>query len=225
VYDGSIQFNSYADPQRAFDASGLLSSQPVRARVGLNGLITDSFSAMAMVGWGASFIDATLLPQQQQYDSVIGQAELKWYVSPNPGTASPSDVSLALSSVALGYTRDFQTSYLGNYYGIDRGYLNFNFFFAGRALVTLSGGVAAIAYPTIWWPDQTFRNASFTDLRADGTLFGEYRLANTFGLNATLRYSQNFSNTRISESEGVGGSFYGMAWQRFEAYLGARWFM
>ncbi len=64
-----------------------------------------------MVGWGASFYDNPAgFAAQPQYDSVIGQAELKWFLSAGPGIAAPSDVGLSLSSVALGYTRDFQNS-------------------------------------------------------------------------------------------------------------------
>ena len=104
-----------------------------------------------MAGWGATFLDQNLTSAQPQYDSVIGQAELKWYVSASPGVGATSDLGLALSSVALGYTRDFSTSFLGNYYGSDRGYLKFSYFFAGRALVTLEGGVAAIEYPDMFF--------------------------------------------------------------------------
>jgi hypothetical protein len=224
VYDGSVTFNNYAHVQRAFDADGLVSSTPVRARLGLNGLVTDRFSVLIMAGWGSSFINTTPLPHQQQYDSVIGEAEIKWYLTANPGSSSPGDVGLALSSIALGYTRDFQTSLLGNYYGIDRGYLKFDYFFAGRAYVSLQGGIAAIEYPNIWFPDGvTPRQSSFTDARADGTLLGEYRFTDVFAINATLRYTQNFSNVAIEDIGGMGS--YGMAWQHYEAYLGVRWFM
>jgi hypothetical protein len=224
VYDGSISFNRYANVQAAFDAAGLVSSTPVRARIGVNGLVTDRFAVLLMAGWGASFIDTAPLPQQQQYDSVIGQAELKWYLTANPGVATPNEVSLSLSSIAIGYTRDFQTSYLGNYYGIDRGYLKFDYFFAGRAYISLSGGVGAIEYPNIWDPNGTTeRHAAFTDTRADATLLGEYRFTDTFAINSTLRYTQNFSNQTIPE---IGSTAtYGMAWQHYEAYLGVRWFM
>jgi hypothetical protein len=225
IYDGSIVFNSYANAQAAFDAAGLVSSTPVRARIGLNGLVTDRFSVLLMAGWGASFIDTEPLPHQSQYDSVIGQAELKWYLTANPAAASPNEVSLSLSSVAIGYTRDFQTSYLGNYYGIDRGYLKFDYFFAGQAYVSLSGGIAAIEYPNIWSPDGTTeRKTAFTDARADATLLGEYRFTDVFALNATLRYTQNFSNQTILEIPASAGA-YGMAWEHYEAYLGVRWFM
>jgi hypothetical protein len=224
MYDATLGFNSYSNPGREPDL-GLVNSTPIRARIGLNGLITDRFAAQLLVGWGASFYDTSLVHTIAQYDSVIAAAELRWFLSASPGVASATDLGLVLSSIALGYTRDFANSYLGGYYGIDRGYLKFNYFFAGRALVTLEGGLGAIEYPNLVWADGTSRHASFSDLRADATLFGEYRVTSTFGLNSTLRYTANFSNAVVREKETQMTPGFGMAWNRFEAYVGARWFM
>jgi hypothetical protein len=195
--------------------------------------VTERFQILAMAGWGATFLDQNITSAQPQYDSVIGQAEIKWYVSASPGVSSSSDLSLALSSVALGYTRDFSTSFLGNYYGSDRGYLKFSYFFAGRALVTLEGGVAAIEYPDMYFgPNMgsVLRHTAFTDVRPDATLFGEYRFTDTIGLNTTIRYMANFSNNQIPDTAmpTTPGGMIGqldMSWTRFEAYLGLRWFM
>jgi hypothetical protein len=227
LYDATLGWISYTNPSSAAQ-QGLVNSTPVRTRIGLNGLITERFAALALVGWGASFY-STALRQQPQYDSVIGQAELKWFLSASPGLAQASELGLALSSIAIGYTRNFQNSYLGNFYGNDRGYLKFSYFFAGRALVTLEGGVGAIEYPNMFWSDATLRHSSFTDVRTDATLFGEYRLADQFGINATLRYTANFSNNQVPDVEGPPppgtSGVFDMSWTRLEAFLGARWFM
>jgi len=231
VYDASLRFISYANDQQALSLAGLVSSTPVRARIGMNGLVTDRFAALAIVGWGATFLDTSQLPLQKQYDSVIGQAELKWFLAASPGIANATELGLALSSIAVGYVRDFQLSYIGNYYGTDRGYLKFSYFFAGRALTTLEGGVGAIEYPTILNPPgavgPAVRHDAFTDTRADATLFSEYRFTDAFGINTTLRYSQNFSKAQILPIGSPLGSttLYAMSWQRFEAYLGLRFFM
>jgi hypothetical protein len=231
VYDATFGFTSYTHQQEAL-AAGLVSSTPIRARLGINGLVTDRFSVVALVGWGASFYDNTV-STMPQYDSVIGQAEVKWFLSASPGIAQSADLGLALSSIALGYTRDFANSYLGNFYGQDRGYLRFSYFFSGRTLVTLEGGASAIEYPNmIWAATGDPRHPAFTDVRADATLFGEYRFTDSFGLNATLRYTENFSSAIIPDlDEGAApkasppAASYDMAWNRFEAFLGARWFL
>jgi hypothetical protein len=231
MYDATFRFINYANTSLALQ-DGLVNSAPVRARIGLNGLVTDRFAILALVGWGASFYDKTI-KAQPQYDSVIGQAELKWFLSASPGLQQSSDVGLSLSSIALGYTRDFQNSYLGGYYGSDRGYLKFSYFFAGRALLSLEGGAGAIEYPNMYWGDaaQTQRHTAFTDFRADATLFGEYRFTDSFGLNLTGRYTANFSSNSVpGYAPGTGiatsnATSYDMSWNRIEAFLGVRWFM
>jgi hypothetical protein len=226
VYDATLRFITYVNDQQAV-LQGLSNSTPVRARIGLNGLITDRFAALALVGWGASFYDTSQLPQTPQYDSVIGQAELKWFIAASPGIANAlSDVSLALSSIAIGYTRDFQNSLVGNYYGSDRGYLRFAYLFADRVLLSLEGGVGAVEYPTMYFLQPvSLRHAAFTDVRADATLFGEYRLGASFGLNATLRYTANFSQTHDMLAQPLSSTVFDMGWNRFEAFVGARFFL
>jgi hypothetical protein len=237
IYDATFRFISYGDAQSAAGL-GLTNSTPVRARIGLNGLVTERFAVLALVGWGASFFDTSVLAALPQYDSVIGQAEVKWFLTASPGISAASQLTLALSSLSVGYTRDFANSYLGNFYGSDRGYLRFEYFFGGRAVLSLQGGLGAIEYPKMFWgsgqPRDIRSNGGaithdpFTDLRADATLFGEYRLADSFGINATLRYTANISDKQVQDSPPgtvVPPSFFDLSWTRFEAFLGARWFL
>jgi len=225
IYDATVRFIDYGSETNTVTVP-LANSTPIRARLGIEGLLTERFALLAMAGWGASFYSASAnLPQ---FDSIIAQAELKWFLSASPGVAKATELGLALSSIAVGYTRDFQNSYFGSYYTQDRGYLKFYYLFAGRAVVSLEGGVAAIEYPTLFWADGNQRHSSFSDLRADATLFTEYRFTDTFGLNATLRYSANVSKTLIPIAENPApgtDNNYAMQWNRFEAYIGVRWFM
>jgi hypothetical protein len=228
VYDASLRFISYSSNTSASQVN-LDTSTPVRARIGLNGLITDRFSVLAMIGWGASFYDTTL-PNQPQFDSIIAQGELRWYLSASPGIAKMADVGLALSSIALGYTRDFQNSYLGSFYTQDRGYLKFNYLYGSNFVLSIEGGVAAIEYPNLVWANGDPRHNAFTDARADATLFSEYRFTQTFGINATLRYTANISNVALQVADVKPVSTnpadeFSMQWKRFEAFLGVRWFL
>lgn len=228
LYDASFQIHNYGNANTTVNA--LHDSTPLRTHIGIDGLVTPRFSVLALVGYGSTFTLNGASPAIKQYDSVIAHGELKFFLTANPGTEQASNVSLTLASIALGYNRDFQTSYLGDYYGIDRGYAKVQYMFAGRMLASLEGGVGAIEYPDIYYNNggsDTLAHSSFTDLRADGTLFGEYRFTNTFGLNGTLRYTANFSNTQLTQPtiNGVNGGVYDMNWRRFEAYLGVRWFL
>jgi Putative beta-barrel porin 2 len=226
--DTTLRFITYTNAGDAA-SQGLVDSTPVRSRLGLNGLITERFAALVLAGWASSFYRIT---PQKQYDSFIGQAELKWFLAASPGVAAATDVGLALSTITVGYARDFQNSYLGNYYGSDRGYLQLAYFFASRVVLTFDGGLGAIEYPQMFWADGVSRHSGFTDLRADATAFGEYRFTSTVGLNATLRYTANVSNVHnmpvvelMPNQTPPPLSIFDMSWNRFEAFIGLRWFM
>lgn len=230
LYDASLRWLQYTQSDRS--VSALTDGSPTRARIGLTGLVTPRLGFLGMVGYGATFFNHPNAVYVRQYDSVIAQAELKYFLSaaPTPGDEGQA-VSLSVSSIALGYNRDFQTSYLGNYYGLDRGYLKFAYLFGGRVLVTLEGGLGAIEYPDVFANgttpgSYTQISSGFTDLRADATLFGEYRFTNSFGINTTFRYTENMSDKQLPLGNGGNGtSLYDMSWRRFEAFLGLRLFL
>jgi len=224
IYDGSFAFNSYTMADKAFNA--LTDSTPLRSKLGISGLISPRFSLLAMVGYGGSFMNTTANPQLQQYNSVIGQLEAKFFLTANPGADAPSAATLSISSISIGYNRDFAGSFLGTYYGSDRGYAKFAYFFGGRAIVALEGGVGALEYPNIFKNgDPNPISAPFTNIGVDASLFGEYRFSNTLGLNTTLRYTQEISSTQLPAGGVPAGALYDMNYHRFEAYLGFRWFM
>lgn len=194
-------------------------SHPLRAQLGLSGLITQSFALTVMAGWGASFY--TPKPQED-FDSVIGQLELKWFLSPSakvePGMMSPS-----LSAIAIGFSRDFYDSYIGTFFERDKGYVNFSYNFDGRFLIVVDGNVGPVIYPEI---TGTVAHAPWTDVRIESSLFGEYRFKDQFGVNLTLRYNQNISSTSIITTTGAGApAADSLAYKEFESYLGFRWMM
>jgi hypothetical protein len=234
LHDTTYSFASYMQADRA--TTTLHDSTPLRTRLGLSSLVTPRFAFLGLAGWGASFFRSRTAntatdPMVQQFDSVIGQVQFTFFPTSNP-SAEPGapDASLTLSSIAIGFTRDFQTSYLSDFYTSDRGYARVSYFFAGRALISLDGGVGAVEYPTVYPnpPGGAPPHAPFTDVRADGTLFGEYRFSDSVGVNATFNYAQNFSNTQLQQPGNApnGQPFvYDMSWKRFQAFLGVRWFM
>jgi hypothetical protein len=214
LYDATAGFIRYNTA-----LPGQLNSDPIRARIGINGLVTSSFALLAMVGWGSSFYRGSNNPQQ--FDGPIAQAELKWFVTPSPSSDPMAALLMNLSTVAIGYTRDFANSYLGDYYVINRGYANLSYFLGGRFTLSLAGGVSAISYPNVYDratnPRQLLQGGeAFTTIWVDGSLFGEYRLSNSFGLNATVGYSSAGAHLIINDQ---------LKWNRFAAFLGVRWFL
>ena len=108
---------------------------PLSSRLGINGLVTNHFGVLAMVGWKSIFFE-----RNGEFDSLVGNAELTWYPLPRPDLA-PDEATVGLSAVSVGYRRDANSSYLGNYVQIDGAYAKTSYFFAGMFLVTLEGGL------------------------------------------------------------------------------------
>jgi len=220
LFDAATSFTRYEDPgTNAY----LLDSNPIRARVGLNGLMTDRLALLAMVGWGASFHEAGAVPIQN-FDGPIGQAQITYFPTPAPGLSdSERDVSLTLSRVALGYVRDFESSYFGSYYGRDRGYLRASAFFAQRLLVAGEGGISRVHFPTLYFANGGERTGSFNETRYDASLHTEYRIIPTVGVNATVSYDKNDS---ISMPTSAGTTdLDDLSYDRVQAFVGVRWFM
>jgi hypothetical protein len=210
VYDAKFSFLTYTVGDKA--------AHPLRTQIGFNGLITPSFSVLALIGWGSTFY--TSPSDQHNFDSVIGQVEVKWHLSPAP-TNDPGTAAGGVSAVTLGFIRDFQDSYIGTYFERDRGYINAAYLFGGRFLVVADAGVGPIIYPAT----EDFGGVpGWTDVRVDASLFGEYRIKDYFGINATLRYGGNLSSQAITAPGPDPIPDY-LGYNQFEAYLGGRWFM
>lgn len=210
TFDGRFGFISYTD-----GATSKTGSHPLRARLGFNGLITNAVGLLVLGGWGASFYE----PQgQEDFDSFIGQAELRILLTPS-AQANPEQATLSLSSLSVGFNRDFQDSFIGTYVEEDKGYAKFSYFFAGRFLLVLDAAVSALIFPTQTAPARD----GWTDVRVETSAFGEYRFAKMFGVNATVRYGNNLSDTVLSA--GGAAPFEALQWQDFQGYLGFRWFL
>jgi hypothetical protein len=184
----------------------------VRSRVGFRGLVTYHLALLGMLGWGASFYETRNSAGglvAQQFDSLLANAEVRWFVIPRP-TLEEASITSGLSSVALGYARTFENSYLGSYYQRDRGYLQFSAFLVGRVVSGLEFGVSRLAFPASQF------SAPFTQMRLDGRAFGEYRITDNFATNLTLLYDKVTGTPRINGEA--------LNYSRFQIYLGARLF-
>lgn len=211
IYDGRFAAINY--PTTGLSKTG---SHPVRTRLGATGLITPSFGALAMVGWGASFYSN----DAQDFNSVIAQLELKWYLQPTL-TTDPLKVNPLLSAVSVGFVRDFDDSLIGTYLEKNQGFVKFNYLFGGRFLFNAELAAGAIVFPVQDNPDYG-HPAGWSDMRVDGRVFGEYRVKDWLGLDAQLDYIGYFSQTRLAFPNANGTD--NLAYQQVSLFGGARVF-
>lgn len=221
----NLGFVNYTSPELA--ATVLTNSTPLRTRFGINGLLFDRFALTAALGYGAAFM-SNGRQSTRQFDSIIGNAELRFYLSGNPEQEITNYLPATQSSLSLGFERDFQISYLGDFNMVHRGYLGLSAFLAGRVLLSVSGGVSAVGYQPVFLNNggtqQQVTNA-FTVWRPDAQVYGEYRFSNSFALTATGRWTQAISDQLIPYNNFSPPGVFGMSWQRFEAFAGVRWFL
>jgi hypothetical protein len=230
--EADLLFTSYPNAPRA--SLYLNDSTPLRTRFGISGLMTDWFGILVAAGYSGTFFKDPNAPSTTQYDSVNGQAEGTFYVGGTGGADEPGKSTLLLSTVSLGVSRDFQTSLLGNFYTDDRAYAKVEYWFGGRAVLRLTGYADMLDYP------QVFLNngggaivpatpGGFTNWRVGGEFFAEYRFSQVFGINTTIDYVQEISDTQLPAGQAPGApagtiGLYDLNYRRFQAFLGARYF-
>jgi hypothetical protein len=217
VYQGELTWLNYGNGGN--DRHG---GEIVRSLIGLNGLFTNYFGFLALGGWGASFFDNRGNVPAQNFDSFIGQAEVTFYPTPQPKLPSEgistAGVPVGLSSIALGYNRNFSISYLGDYYQRDRGYANFTYFLAQRFVLILSGGLSHITRPPAYDVNGARIYGGGGENRADATAFFEYRPGDSLGINLSFRYDAELTKGIVIAGDDL-------SFSRYQAFLGLRWFL
>lgn len=219
LYDGGYTWIRYATNRDQSDGA------IVRSRIGINGLISTRLSALAMIGWAGSFYDQRSGQPKQEFDSVVGQAELKWFITGGEQAMNQGSAPVGLSYASIGYLRDVSSSYLGNVYRRDRGYVGFSYLLGGVLITTLNVGVSNLAFPTTFFDDGTVVHDAFSTQRLDASLFTEYRLSDRFGVNATVNYDRNFTDVRLPVDASGAGIPDDLAFSRWQVFLGARYFL
>jgi hypothetical protein len=219
IYRGNISWLDYTNNQ----PSSLGQGESFDSEIGINGLISNYFGVLGMIGWAGSFYSTTA-GNAQNYDSVIGQAQLTWYPNPQRQVPNASSPPAGLSSIGIGYTRSFGPSYLGTFFQRDRGYVNAAYFFAERFVLSVAGGLSHISRPPTWFDNNTPQSPSSSENRVDAVAFLEYRVAPTIGVNTTFRYDAELEH-RVYQTAPGGGGGDDLKYNRYQVLLGVRWFL
>jgi hypothetical protein len=230
--DTSLRFINYPYAERA--SNYLNDSTPLRTRFGLTGLVTDRFGALVAAGYGATFFKNPEAASSVQYDSINAQVEGTYYLGQGAGADEPGKATLLLSTVSLGFMRDFQTSLLSNFYNVNKIYGRLEYWFGGKMVMRFDAYGDILEYPPVFLntgpggaPEQ--RTGAFTNFRVGGGLFAEYRFTQSFGINTTIDYVQQISETAVpAGSLAVNGvdtpAVYDLNYRRFQAFMGVRYF-
>lgn len=214
IHDTVVSIQDYISVP--LDAPSLVNDNiRLRSRLGINGAITENITLQAMVGYGAGFypqVSVAGTPYDQDYDSIVAQAEFGWTIMEG-------------MRLAIGYDRDFFPSFIGNYYSRDRGYLNYQMLVGGVFLLALDFDVGYVDFGLIrggtpGMPIIDTTAGSRTDIRVGGGLFAEYRFTEWLGVNATFRYTGQFTNYRYSNVGFVDPAQF----NKFEVFGGVRVF-
>ncbi len=192
------------------DAILLTERARLTARVGVNGAITQQLSAGVMIGYGAGFNKD---PRVGDYDSLVLTAEARWAIT-------------EAVRLVFGYDRSFQPSFAGNFVRQDRGYLNLQVMVDGSFLLGVEGTAGVLDFGDLLignGMDAGVVGGTSTrrrqDIRVTAGLFAEYRFTNWFGLNATLRYSGQFTDYQFQLAA---PTLDPARFSKFEAWVGAR---
>jgi hypothetical protein len=195
---------------------------PLSSQMGINGLVTNHFGLLAMLGWKTIFFD-----RDDEFDSAVGNLELTWYPLPRPELA-PDAAGVGLSSISIGYRRDARASYIGNYVQNDSAYARVSYFVGGVVLFTLDAGLDHLRRPDSYFSDGTRQSAAFSENRINAMAFAEYRTSDTFGINTTVRYTGALTDHLIPVENDFNEPrlpYDDFGFGRVEAWLGVRWFL
>jgi hypothetical protein len=224
VHDTQVAYRDYFNPDVS-PVSEVHDGLTVTSRLGINGAITPEISLLAMFGYSAGWFFSDLPGYDQDYDSVVAQAQLAWAITQGV-------------QLSIGYTRTFVPSFIGNYSSQDRGYAQFQMLFGGSFLLGIGAGVAYVDFgqvigapsPTCPNPCALGVNAAGvdtferTDVRVDASLFAEYRFTDWLGVNGTVSYLGDFTDFRYKVAPLGSGVFDPAGYNKFEAWFGVRVF-
>lgn len=194
----------------------------VSAKAGLNGLVTNGFGFLVAAGWSSTFFDQKGA-STGDFDSFIAQVEGRFYLTPPPAEADKDKPGAYPSTLVLGYLRDWQQSYIGNYFQRDRAYANLGYFLGGKWFATLGAGFSRLHFPQTVFPDGTLRNNEFNNYAVDGSGALEFRPTPHVGISSTVTYTQMISDTKLRSDPVNATAVDDQAWSRLTAMLGFRY--
>jgi hypothetical protein len=217
-WNGVVQLHQYDDTYADEAPSERNSSTSVSSKLGINGALTQKVGFTVAGGYGAGFFT-----DDNDFESVIAQVELRWHLRET-------------IVWALGYDRQFDTAFQGNYSRLDRVKTNLQAMFLGALLLGARAELTFVDFGAdadlATGANGTTAPAERNDIHILTNLNGEYRFTDWFALTAELGYLQNiakdgdgndYAYTTVDADGNV--NVDEAKYKRFEAWLGVRAFL
>lgn len=211
TYEGTVTFRNYLDATGAL--TDRVDSATIGMRVGLAGLVSTRISINLAVGYVAGFYAGN---SGNDLENVTATAEITWAYSP-------------FGRLRLGYLRDSQNSYFGNFVHRDQGALGWQHLIAGRLLLGLEASVSLVRFDDTLIVVETLPApvpaTGRTDVQVRGLATAEYRFTDWLGVTLSGAYTANITdfNYTLAGAAGSGASLLDPAeYTKIEGWLGVR---
>jgi hypothetical protein len=207
--------------------SRLGNASPISSQLGINGLVTPRLAVLALAGIKAMFYEPTSSGALDDFDGVIGRAELTWFLGTAPeGLEGPED--RGLSHLRLGVQRDVFPGGIGNFYQLNRAFVALTMASGGVFVLTARGGHALVVHST---PrddagQPRSQEGQVIEQRPEAGLYAEYRVLPTVAILGNLEFTASLPNNYIVvDADRAEYLQDNLKFTRFTAMFGARWFL
>lgn len=206
VYSFSYAGQRFSQERIETSPTLLSNSNRFSNSIGYNGALTERFSLTATVGYAVGFYDVG-----SDFDGVIARVEGRW--RPRP--------TITLSG---GYERDYVPSFIGNFYLMNRLYLNTSFIVAGALELGVKAWVAFTKSGLALTPNGTplGTQPNRQDIRVWTAFFAEYRFRAWLAVFGELGYLSDFTDFEYTGAQPLVDPT--ARYQKFQAWLGLRVF-
>lgn len=198
---------------------------PISSQLGINGLVTTRISALLLGGVKAMFFEPTDAGSLDDFDGFIGRGELTWFFGPAAeGSEGPED--RGVSHLRFGVQRDVLPGGVGNFYQLNRGFLELGMMAGGVVVVTARTGFSIVVHATP--RDDNGQPLSsggeVTEQRPEAGLYAEYRVLPSVAVLGNIEFTASQPNNYIVVDS---ATFLqdNLKFSRFSALAGVRWFL
>jgi hypothetical protein len=189
-------------------------SLPIRSLAGLQGLVSDRFGVLMLVGYGASFYEKGDNFGSGRKTGILAQGELMFFITP-------------FARIQIGGIRDFVDSLYANFYVKNGGYLAYSQMIGGVFLTTLKADAYYRDYGEISGSipplDATPSTHNREDVWIGSSLLLELRAADWLSFHVSGEYQGNISEFEYTYTDTEGKrQVQPVSFNKFEVFGGVR---